>query len=469
MSCKTILIGIIAILFSSCVAKSSKQTKTDQAIKKTNILFLLADDLGYGELGCYGQEIIQTPVLDSLAGEGIRFTNFYAGNPVCSPSRAILMTGISSSHNTIRGNKGWDAENSRFDRIPLKKTDITIAEMLKPAGYQTAFIGKWHMEDPNDLTTWAFARGFDYAVQEQWGSPYEGIKYDEQMHWVNAKTDSMYYVETEWECKDEFRTEIAFNWLDKKRDKDKPFFLFMSYRAPHAHEYYIHNKELYADKGWPDVERRHAAKITLLDKQIGRMLKKLEEMGELDNTLVFFTSDNGPTGEGGHDYEFFNSNGDLKGYKRDTYEGGIRVPTLVYWKDKIKGGQVSDYIGCGFDFMATIADAVGVEVPSQSNGVSFLPLLKGENLPKRDFLNWEFQRNGTKASSFRQACRIGNIKAVRYGIDSPTELYDLSNDISENNNIADQHPDLVNQAEEIFKKERSENPHYPYGGYAEQK
>jgi arylsulfatase A-like enzyme len=247
-------------------------------------------------------------------------------------------------------------------------------------------------------------------------------------------------------------------------EKDKPFLLFMSYRAPHAHERYIHNKELYADRGWPDVERRHAAKITLLDKQIGRMLKKLEEIGELDNTLIFFTSDNGPNAELGHDHEFFNSNGDLKGYKRDVYEGGIRVPTMAYWKGKIKPGTVSDYIGSGQDFLATIAEAVGIEAPEQSNGVSFLPVLTGEAANKRDFLNWEYSNEAKGPDAFRQACRIGNMKGLRYGVENPIEIYDLSKDISETNNIAGQHPDLVERIGKIFKEERSENVHYPYGG-----
>jgi arylsulfatase A-like enzyme len=461
---KSFVVALGCILFAACGTKTSSNSQASKDEKRPNILFLLADDLGYGELGCYGQEVIQTPVLDSFATQSMRFTNFYAGNPVCSPSRAILMTGISSSYNNIRGNGGWLPDKQINGRITLRKSDVTLGEMLKGAGYQTTFIGKWHLDDQNDLSTWAFARGFDYAIQEQWGKTDDGYVYDEEMHWINAKEDSVYYNETEWNCKDEFRTKLAFDWLDTKMEKDKPFLLFMSYRAPHAHERYIHNKELYADRGWPDVERRHAAKITLLDKQIGRLLKKLEEMGELDNTLILFTSDNGPNAELGHDHEFFNSNGDLKGYKRDVYEGGIRVPTMAYWKGKIQPGTVSDYIGSGQDFMATIAEAVGIEAPEQSNGVSFLPVLTGEAANKRDFLNWEYSNEAKGPDAFRQACRIGNIKGLRYGVENPIEIYDLSKDISETNNIAGQHPDLVERIEKIFKEERSENVHYPYGG-----
>ena len=229
-------------------------------------------------------------------------------------------------------------------------------------------------------------------------------------------------------------------------------------------ERYIHNKEIYADRGWPDVERRHAAKITLLDKQNGRLLKKLDEMGELDNTLVLFTSDNGPNAELGHDHEFFNSNGELRWYKRDVYEGGIRVPAMAYWNGVIEPGTVSDHIGSGQDFMPTIAEAAGIKPPEQSNGISIMPVLLGKKPDNRNFLNWEFQRNGTAPSNFRQAARIGVMKAVRYGTGSPTELYDLSKDISENNNIADQHPELVKRMETIFMEERTDNPHFPYGG-----
>lgn len=455
---------LTAILFASCGASSTKKKETTSSQKVPNILFLLADDLGYGELGCYGQKVIETPVLDKFATEGMRFTNFYAGNPVCSPSRAILMTGISSSYNNVRGNGGWLPDQEKYGRITLKKEDLTLGEMLKGAGYQTAFIGKWHIDDQNDMSTWAFARGFDYAIQEQWGRTNTGYMYDEQMHWINAKDDSVYYDETKWNCKDEFRTELAFDWMDNKMNKDKPFFLFMSYRAPHAHERYIHNKEIYADRGWPDVERRHAAKITLLDQQIGRMLKKLEGMGELDNTLILFTSDNGPNSELEHDHNFFNSNGDLRGYKRDVYEGGIRVPTMAYWKGKIQAGSVSDYIGSGQDFMPTLADLAGIKAPKQSNGVSFLPILKGELGIKRDFLNWEYTNRGSEANPFRQACRIGTMKGVRYGTENLMELYDLSKDISEVNNIATAHPDLVKRMEKIIEEERSDNVHYPYGG-----
>jgi arylsulfatase A-like enzyme len=431
-----------------------------------NILLLLADDMGYGELGCYGQEKIQTPFLDSLAKQGMRFTDFYAGNAVCSPSRAVLMTGKSSSYNTIRGNSGHFADD-RWMRVALKKDEVTMAEMLRQAGYQTGFIGKWHLGDPNDLSTWAYHRGFDYAVQEQWSSRFGGREFDEQMHWINGMQDSIYYHVNEWQCKDEFRTELAFDYLDKV-DKDKPFFLFMSYRAPHGHEYTIGNNTLYQDEGWPEAERLHASKITLLDKQIGRMLAKLETMGELDNTLVLFTSDNGPHKEGrGHTPNFFKSSGALRGIKRDVYEGGIRVPLIAAWKGKIQAGTVSRHISGFHDLMPTFADMAGTEVPEASNGISILPVLTGELQVEHDFLNWEMQLDGwfrmMPDGGFRQSARMGDWKGVRYGINSKTELYNLKEDIQEKNNLASEYPELVKQMEELFRQ-RSNVEAFPEGG-----
>ena len=460
---KTITLTLLlpSLFFTSCANPEKKSSDP----KRPNILLLLADDLGYGELGCYGQKIIQTPVLDNLAKQSLRFTNFYAGNAVCSPSRAVLMTGKSSSYNTIRGNNGYFPDD-RWMRVALKKDEMTMAEMLRKAGYQTGFVGKWHLDDPNDLSTWAYNRGFDFAVQEQWSSPFDSIQYDEEMHWINGKQDSIYYNDHEWQCKDEFRTNIAFEYLDKI-NMEKPFFLFMSYRAPHAHEPYIHNKELYADKGWEEKERRHAAKITLLDQQIGRMIKKLEEMGELENTLILFTSDNGPHGEGGHDYEFFNSNGDLKGYKRDVYEGGIRVPLIAFWKGKIAASATTNHIAGFQDIMPTLAELIGIEIPEQTNGISILPILTGKEQAKHQSLNWEIQIDSNKKmpdGGFRQSARIDNWKGVRYGINSKIEIYNLDKDISESNNVAKEHPELVKKMKTIFEEERTETAGFPYGG-----
>lgn len=462
----TILL-LILLIFTSCKNQPGKAISENEiSDSKPNIVFLLADDLGYGELGCYGQKIIKTPVLDSLASNGIQFTDFYAGNAACSPSRAVLQTGKSSSFNTIRGNSG-SFNDHMWLRVALKKNEKTLGELLQDNGYQTGYFGKWHLEDPNDFFTWAHNRGYDYVVQEQWASRLGGKYFTPKHEWVNGKRDSIFYDADKWNCMDEWRTTIAFDYLDKI-DKTKPFMLFMSYRAPHASENYIGNKELYADKGWKEVERRHAAKITLLDKEIGKMINKLEIMGELDNTLIIFTSDNGPHREGGHNHEFFNSNGKLRGHKRDVYEGGIRVPFIMNWNGRIDKGRVSEHIAGFQDIVPTIAEIVGTEIPEQSNGISFLPLLMGEKQTKHEYMAWEFQLDGwwqaMPKGGFRQSVRMGQWKGVRYGAGAETELYNLGDDISESNNLASKYPELVTKMSKMFKENRTDTDGFPYGG-----
>ncbi|MCG9972554.1 sulfatase-like hydrolase/transferase [Christiangramia crocea] len=433
--------------------------------KKPNILFLLADDLGYAELGSYGQQMIQTPVLDDLAANGMRFTNFYAGSAVCAPSRAVLLTGKSISYSTVRGNKGIYAQN-QWKRVPLNKDELSLGELLQKACYQTGFIGKWHLGVPEDVNTWAYNRGFAFAIQEQWGTGKYGRTFTKNMEYINGIKDSIYYKIDNYNSKDEFRTDLALEYLERI-DTNKPFFLFMSFRAPHAHEYQIGNKELYSNKDWPEEERKHAAKITLLDKQIGRLLEKLDDLGKLDNTLIIFTSDNGPHNVK-HNYEFFDSNGNLKGFKRDLYEGGIRVPFIAYWKGKIKAGAVSDHVGSFQDIMPTLAQVARIEIPEQTNGISILPELIGKSQPEHDYLNFEIQliknKNRSKSDIFRQSVRIGDLKAVRYGIHSEIEIFDLKKDISETYDIASEHPKIVEKAEKIFREDRSENKYFPYGG-----
>ena len=430
--------------------------------KKPNILFLLADDLGFGELGIYGQEVIKTPFLDSLATVGMRFTNFYAGTSVCSPSRASLMTGLHTGHLSIRGNAGF--KDGKKYRIPLKKSETTVAEVLQKAGYQTAMIGKWHLGVPEDVSTWAKGRGFDYAVQEQWGVSASGQDIDERVHWVNNNEDSIFYDYNKYKCLDEFRTNFALDYLDTKLN-DKPFFLYMSYRIPHSHEFFLSKTDLYYDKieEWPEIERRHAARITMLDEQIKRLFKKLELTGELENTLIIFSSDNGPHRENQHDNEFFKSSGGLKGHKRDVYEGGLRVPMFAYWQGKIKGGTISEHVSAFYDVLPTLAEVGAGVAPKNIDGISFLPELLGKNQKKHEFLYWEIQ-DGPKVMGFRQAVRIDKWKAVRYGNNYHTELYDLSNDIYETNDVSKLHPKIVEQANTLLKLESVKNDYYPYSG-----
>ena len=436
-------------------------------LSKPNIILLLADDLGYNELGSYGQKIIKTPQLDKIAKKGMRFTNFYSGNAACAPSRAVLLTGKKSTFSSIRGNAGYKG-NNRWEGFALNRDEFTLGEMFNEAGYQSAFIGKWHLDNPNDVKTWAVGHSFDLSVQEQWTARFGGRDFPPNRLWINGDESFIEYDYKKYDCKDELRTDIAFDFLDKK-EENKPFFLFMSYRAPHSFEGPIRDKKLYADKGWPEIERVHAAKITLLDKQVGRLIDKLRLMGELENTLILFTSDNGPHyAKGGHSLEFFDSNGDLKGGKRDLYEGGIRVPLIAYWDGKIKSNSITEHIAGFQDIMPTFADLIGLSVNEKIDGISFLPELSSKYQDKHEYLSWEFQLSGwfqeIPNGGFRQSLRIKNWKAVRYNINSSIELYDIDKDISELNNIASKHPDIILQAEVIFKNSRTETFGFPYGG-----
>ena len=450
---------ILAFFLVSCSQKNDT---------RPNIVLLLSDDLGYNELGSYGQKIIKTPHIDSLAKKSMMFTDFYAGSPVCSPARAVLLTGKSSSHVSIRGNAAF-VRDSVWKQIALDKNEYTLGEMFKEAGYQSAFIGKWHLDTADQPETWAFSHGFDFAAQEQWGGSTD--KYKKQGLWLNGNEELLPYDFNNHDCKDAFYTDTAFKFLEEK-STDKPFFLFMSYRTPHSFEGPIRDTLWYSKEDWPKVEQAQAAKITLQDQQVGRLLEKLESMNELDNTIVLYTSDNGAhfnhDNVNGHQLEFFDSNGNLRGGKRDLYEGGLRVPLIAYWKNKIIPGSKTNHISGFRDVMTTFAEIIGIEKPSHNNGISFLPTLLNRKQKKHEFLNWEFQLSGSfqelPDGGFRQSVRIGDFKAVRYGINSNTEVYNLINDESETNDISNLHPKIVKKAEQIFLSERSDTFGFPYGG-----
>ena len=450
---------IISFFIVSCSQKNDT---------RPNIVLLLADDLGYNELGSYGQKIIKTPHIDSLAKKSMMFTDFYAGSPVCSPARAVLLTGKSSSHVSIRGNAAF-IRDSVWRQIALDKNEYTLGEMFKEAGYQSAFIGKWHLDTADQPETWAFSHGFDFAAQEQWGGSTD--KYKNPGLWLNGNEEQLPYDFNKHDCKDAFYTDTAFKFLEEKSN-EKPFFLFMSYRAPHSFEGPIRDTLWYSKEDWPKVEQAQAAKITLQDQQVGRLLEKLESMNELDNTLVLYTSDNGAhfnhDNVNGHQLEFFDSNGNLRGGKRDLYEGGLRVPLIVYWKNKIIPGSKTNHISGFRDIMTTFAEVIGIKKPSHNKGISFLPTLLNQKQKKHEFLNWEFQLSGSfqelPDGGFRQSVRLGDFKALRYGINSKTEVYNLKEDESETKDIANLHPKIVEKAEQIFLSERSDTFGFPYGG-----
>ena len=434
-------------------------------MRRPNIIFILADDLGYGDVGCYGQEKIQTPCLDQMAAEGMKFTQAYAGSTVCAPSRCSLMTGMHQGHAFIRGN------TSMIDRVrvPLRSEDTTVAEVLKDAGYTTGLIGKWGLGE-NDTTGAPNRKGFD-----------EFFGYTDQYLAHNYYPDKLWRNETEitidgnvmeapnvcGQCEvysHDLFTDEALNFID--RNRDQLFFLYLAYTLPHAnneagrvreHGMEIPSDAPYSDKPWPEAQRNHAAMISLLDKDVGRVLDALKEKGIAEHTLVIFSSDNGVHAEGGADPEFFNSSGPLRGIKRDLYEGGIRVPTLAWWPGTVAQGAVSDQQWAFWDFLPTAAELAAVKAPA-CDGLSIVPTLKGyrgEQM-QQPHLYWEFHER-----TFNQAVRKGKWKAVRKGLDAETELYDLDRDLGEQNNVAQEYPAVVKEMEALFDAARVESEHWP--------
>jgi arylsulfatase A-like enzyme len=427
-------------------------------LPRPNIIFILADDLGYGELGCYGQKRIRTPNLDRMAVQGMRFSQCYAGSTVCAPSRCALMTGRHTGHCTVRGNA----------LVPLRRDDVTVAESLKKSGYATALVGKWGLGEPG-TTGLPNRKGFDYF-----------FGYLNQAHAHN------YYPDYLWKNQDKFPLEgnvvkdgVASQRAQYSHDlftrealqfvqqhRDAPFFLYLAYTIPHANNergqaegngMEVPSDAPYTNQPWPQVEKNHAAMITRLDADIGKLLALLKELGLDGNTVVFFSSDNGPHKEGGHDPKFFRSSGPLRGSKRDLYEGGIRVPMIVRWPGRIRAGAVSKQVWAFWDFLPTALELAEKELPPGIDGISQVATLLGKGEQKQhDFLYWEFHERG-----FQQAVRMGDWKAVRLKSGSPLGLYDLTKDVGESRNLAAERPDVVARIEDYLKDARTPSPHWP--------
>jgi len=418
------------------------------ASRKPNIVFILADDLGYGDLSCYGQKMIATPNLDRLAAEGMRFTQAYAGSTVCAPSRCCLMTGLHTGHARIRGNA----------RHPLRPEDTTVAEVLKRAGYHTGLVGKWGLGEaastgvPNRK---GFDEFFGYLNQQHAHSYYPDHLWENESDVILAGN-----LGVPREYSHDLFTDRALKFVEKNRAQ--PFFLYLAYTIPHA------NNELgrdtgngmevpevgeFATRNWPQQEKNFAAMVTRMDRDIGKFMAKLKETNVDQDTLIIFSSDNGPHREGGHEPDFFDSNGPLRGIKRDLYEGGIRVPALARWPGRIRPG-VSDHIWSFPDFLPTAAEVAGARPPARIDGVSFLPTLLGNRQPQPENLYWEFHERG-----FTQAVRFGDWKAVRNG--GKTEIYNLRDDIGEKKDLAANEPATVAKAEKMMRAMRSESELWP--------
>ena len=471
------LLLIASVLVLAGCSTSNKKTEN----QKPNIVYILADDLGYGDLSCYGQTHFQTPNLDKMAAEGMMFTQHYAGTTVCAPSRSSLMTGLHTGHTPIRGNKEWKPEG----QWPIPDSTFTIAEMLKSAGYTTGAFGKWGLgfvETEGSPNKQGFDEFYGYNCQRLAHNYYPGHI------WDNEKK-----VVLEENSEDKFGTyapalihQRALQFIEK--NKDKPFFLYYPNIIPHA-ELLLPEENLSEFRGkflpekeykgsefgdprfrvggygtQPESHAAFAAMVTLLDKQVGEVLAKLKELGLDNNTIVMFSSDNGPHLEGGADPDYFDSNGPLQGYKRDLYEGGIREPMIVWWPGKVEAGSKTDHVSAFWDVMPTVADIAGIEVPKNIDGISFLPTLLNQNKQvEHDYMYWEFHEQGG-----RKALRKGNWKLVRYNFFNPemttTELYDLSKDISEENNLAEEYPELVKELMELMNSAHTESEVFPFKG-----
>jgi arylsulfatase A-like enzyme len=476
------LIAFLFIVTVSCKNASEEKTENKEA-PGTNIIYILADDLGYADVGSYGQTKISTPNIDKLAEEGMLFTQHYSGSTVCAPSRSALLTGLHTGHTGIRGNKEIEPEGQH----PLKSEYVTMAEALKEAGYKTGAFGKWGLGfvgtegDPNKQ---GFEEFYGYNCQRQ------AHRYFPEHLWHNDKKVML-------EGNEGFNNTVTYSSHlihDKalgflEDNKDNPFFMFYPNVAPHAEliipegemmkKYegkfdetpYVNEREG-SDYGDPDFEVKYytsqpkprttfAAMVSLLDNQVGEIVQKLKDLNIYENTIIVFTSDNGPHREGGADPDFFDSNGKYRGYKRDLYEGGIRVPMIVSWPDKIEKGQTTDHISAFWDVFPTFAEVADAKVPENIDGISFLPELIGEEQKEHESLYWEFHEQGGK-----KAVRKGKWKAVMlncFNEDKTTfELYDLSIDPSEENNIASENPKVAKELMDIMEKEHVENEDFPF-------
>lgn len=442
-------------LGSAAGAVASRQLSAQST--RPNVLLILADDLGYGDLGCYGQRDVETPNLDLLAAQGVRFTQGYSGSTVCAPSRCSLMTGKHSGHATIRGNGP--------ERGP-EPSEAMIPELFRKAGYRTALFGKWGLGGPlSGSAPWdrGFDRFFGYLSQTHAHNYYpESIWEDRQP--IELR-DNWFNQRKQWIP--ELMTRRAEQWLGDAQ-ANQPFFAFFSSIIPHANNERgaltrngqdVPHDGKYASKSWPLVEKNFAAGVSYLDEQVGRLIKVLERSGQLDNTLILFSSDNGPHQEGGHHPLFFRSSGPLRGIKRDLYEGGIRVPFLAKWPGVTRPGQVSREVVAFWDLLPTFADLLGQAKPKDVDGISLLPTLKGTGPLAERTLYWEFHEGG-----FANAVRRGKWKAVRTGVGRPLELYDLEQDLGETRNVAGDHPEVVQEMERELKAARTESKLFPVRG-----
>ncbi|MCL4120232.1 UNVERIFIED_CONTAM: hypothetical protein GTU68_027826 [Idotea baltica] len=482
------LIISIIVLCISCSDSSRGKKGASSVVSQNspNIIYILADDLGYGDLSCYGQSKFTTPNIDRLASQGMLFTQHYSGSTVCAPSRSALMTGMHTGHTFVRGNKEIQPEG----QYPIPDSLFILPEMLKSAGYTSGAFGKWGLgypESEGEPMKQGFDRFYGYNCQRL------GHHYYPYHLWDN--NDSISLPKNSGSKKGSYAPALIHDQTLKfiEDHKDNPFFLYVASIIPHAELAAPEaNMEKYRGKFSPEKKYKgtdsgptyrtgpyesqnethaaFAAMIDLLDTQVGEIMDKVEQLGIADNTMIIFTSDNGPHREGGADPKYFDSNGPLKGTKRDLYEGGIRVPLIVKWPSNVKPKSTSDHVSAFWDVFPTFAEITGSNIPNSIDGISFLPTLKGKSQPEHEYLYWEFHELGG-----RQAIRKGNWKAVKYNVlkepNKPLELYDLSKDIGEENNVANENPEIIKEMTEILKSARTDSDIFKFEqtGYLQSK
>lgn len=467
---KNIFSFFIALIFSTGVVYAQK---TEQP---PNIILIVADDLGIGDLGCYGQKLIRTPHLDDLAKKGKRFTQFYAGTSVCAPSRASLITGLHTGHTTIRGNREIQPEG----QWPLPAGSVTIAKTLQRAGYVTGNFGKWGLGavgSSGDPLNQGFDFFYGYNCQRQSHNYYPAHLWKQQQKILLSSNTA----DSQKEYAPALIQKEALGFITHQ--KSKPFFLYLSYTLPHAalqtpdDSLFNAYKKLfneqpvtvakwngtgYQPQAYPKAA--YATMVSRLDQYVGEVMQRLKEEGIDQNTLVLFTSDNGPHKEGGNDPDFFNSNGQFRGYKRDLYEGGIRVPLIVSWPGKTKKGSVSRHVSAFWDLLPTLREIAGDTLNVYTDGISFVPELLQRRQQPHEFLYWEFHEGGGI-----QAVRMDQWKAVRLNVIeneyAPIALYDLKNDPGETKDLSTRFPNIVARMRSVMQHQHIEQEHFPFLKY----
>lgn len=478
---KVLFFGFISLLAFVCDQKPIEVTA--ESTQKTNIIFILADDLGYGDLGFLGQQFIETPNIDRLAKQGMFFSNFYSGSTVCAPSRSSFLTGLHTGHTPIRGNSEVQPEG----QLPMPDSVMTVGKALQQAGYVTGAFGKWGLGfigTSGEPVNQGFNEFFGYNCQR-----YAHRYYPDYLWHNNQKVD---LPGNDWTKTEDYAPDLiqekTLAFIDE--NKDKPFFLFMPIVTPHAElaapddEIMAKYKAMFPDEkpfiggkgadygpdmripGYQSQPYPHAtfaAMVERIDRYVGEVLDKLEENGLADNTLIIFSSDNGAHREGGADPEFFDSNGPFRGFKRDLYEGGVRAPMIAWWPGKIKAGTTSDHVAAFWDLLPTFSEVAGNKISESIDGISFVPAMLGhdDQQAKHEYLYWEFHEQGGK-----QAIRQGNWKAVKLDVfnsETPTlELYDLSQDPGETTNLAASNPEKMAEMEKLMETSHLENPIFKF-------